>query len=130
MNEEIVKTRTENWPEDRVEILFLEGVLKRLPDHVRTLKALGDLYSWAGDADKSLSVDRMLTERCPDDEDVWYNLACSYALTHQPDQAFRALSRAIDTGYKNTERLLEDADLTILRSDKRFDELLHRIECL
>lgn len=41
---------------------------------------------------------------------VWYNLACSYALLNQPDDAFASLSRAIELGFTDFVGMGMDED--------------------
>jgi eukaryotic-like serine/threonine-protein kinase len=56
--------------------------------------------------------------------DSYYNLACVYARTNRPDDAFASLKLAMESGYTNADHAQEDSDLTSLRGDKRFEALL------
>ena len=49
-----------------------------------------------------------------------YNIACSYALLGDKEQAFMWLSRSFDMGMRNLERARTDADLVSLHDDPRF----------
>ena len=71
--------------EQGVELRFLEGVRARFPDDPLVLKALGDLYTRVGRIEDGLAVDRRLVRLCPEEEMVWYNLACSCALAGRTD---------------------------------------------
>lgn len=106
--------------DDEVELRFLEAVSSRSPDHVRVLQALGDLYTQTGRIREGLDVDLHLSRLVPLDGAVWYNLACSYALTGSIDEAFAALEKAVLTGYDDFEWMQEDGDLEPLHSDPRF----------
>ena len=64
----------------------------------------------------------------PDDPTAHYNLACSCALTGDPDGAFAALDQAVELGYGDLDLLRTDADLAALRTDPRFAPLLARVE--
>jgi len=55
---------------------------------------------------------------------VMYNLACLEALDGNTDEAFTWLEGSIDAGYGDPDWMLEDEDLTGLREDVRFGELL------
>ncbi len=112
---------------DQVEIRFLEGVRTRCPHDTRVLKALGDLYTRAGELDKGLRVDRDLSRRCPDEPEVWYNLGCSCALLGEKEAAFDALERAVALGYNDHEWMSKDRDLRSLRRDPRFESLLQQL---
>ena len=111
----------------RIELGFLEGVRRRCPDATHVLKPLGDLYTRVGCYEEGLDVDLALTRLCPEDSEVWYNLGCSCALTSKPDEALKALARAIDLGYDDAEWMTHDEDLSALRDDPQFDALLERV---
>lgn len=51
---------------------------------------------------------------------VLYNIACSYALMGDNENAWKYLHQALDAGYNNYAHLLRDTDLEILRSDKKW----------
>jgi tetratricopeptide (TPR) repeat protein len=52
-----------------------------------------------------------------------YNIACSYALLGEKDQAFKWLEKAMDLGYRNLQVVRIDTDLKLLRDDPRFIKL-------
>lgn len=110
-----------------VELDFLEGLRRRLPNHEGILKALGDLYTRSGDYEAGMQVDERLVCLIPNQADVWYNLGCSYALVGRTDDAFHVLSRAIELGYDNYKWMLRDDDLRSLHSDMRFNKLLEQM---
>ena len=111
----------------RQELQFLERVAKRLPREPCVLKPLADLYTSAGFLDEGLLVDRKLVHLCPDESEVWYNLACSYALTDDKDAALKALETAVHRGYQDAEWMGKDQDLESLRGDVRFQQLLKHV---
>lgn len=111
----------------RVELGFLEGISRRCPDNPRVLRPLADLYTQVGRIREGLDVDVSLARLCPEDEIVWYNLGCSYALSDQVEHALEALSKAIDLGYTDWKAMLKDDDLESLREDRRFQTLLTRL---
>ncbi len=55
-----------------------------------------------------------------------YNLACLMAIKKQPDEAFKALDAATACGFNNPAHIERDPDLTPLREDKRFQQILAR----
>ena len=57
---------------------------------------------------------------------AYYQLACSYALNNQPQQAILYLRQAYERGYKNTENLMMDPDLAGLKKFKEFEDLLDK----
>ena len=110
---------------DVVELRFLEKVSARLPEDLEVLQALAELYTKTGEYDKGWGIDLRLSQLLPNDDLVWYNLGCSHALTHHFDEAFEALSKAIDLGYGDYDWMKTDPDLANLNDDPRFESLLN-----
>ncbi len=106
------------------ELSFLESLAQRCPQDAEILKALGDLYTQIGWYENGLKVDLELSRLCPQESLVWYNLACSYARLARKNEAFSALTQAVDLGYQDYHWLKEDADLKSIRNDRRFTKLL------
>ena len=88
---------------------------------------LGDAYTRAGEFQKGLELDLKLAQLKPENETIRYNLACSYALTGQTDNAIRNLSKALDLGYNDVKHLCEDHDLAPLKGDPRFQKLVEKL---
>ncbi len=112
-------------------ISFLEGIVRRDPGFVEALQTLGDHYTDCGRFEESLKVDQRLSELEPRDPLVFYNLACSYSLTRKFDLAASALNHALLLGYRDFKWLVEDPDLTNLRSHPAFrciEERLRRMK--
>jgi tetratricopeptide (TPR) repeat protein len=109
---------------DVVELQFLQNVARRLPGDVEVLQALADLYTKTGQYEKGLDIDVQLSQLLPTDDLVWYNLGCSYALTNQADEAFEALTKAVELGYGDYDWMKTDPDLNNLHKDPRFESLL------
>ncbi len=119
-NEKKAKTSPEDLRALDVEIEFLEGLARRETGWVEALKLLGDAYTRRGRIAEGLRVDERLAGLCPEDPEVHYNLACSLSLSHQFDQAFAALDRAFQLGYKDLDSLSKDPDLANLRQHPLF----------
>ena len=58
---------------------------------------------------------------------AYYNLACAYARVGRLEDAMVAVTRAVDEGFSNRQRLESDPDLAAVRADPRFRELLARL---
>jgi tetratricopeptide (TPR) repeat protein len=58
----------------------------------------------------------------------FYNLACAYAKYGEKELAFAALNRSFEYGYGSKQLIENDTDLTSLRSDSRFAELLTKVK--
>jgi predicted Zn-dependent protease len=107
-----------------VEMKFLEKIADRLPGDIEVLQALADIYTKNGKYAEGLRVDQMLSHQLPNDDLVWYNLGCSYALTNHHDEAFEALTKAVELGYGDYDWMKTDPDLNSLHQDPRFESLL------
>ncbi len=120
---------TEPETEDiQFEIVFYENVLKDSPDFIEALTALAETYTRAGEYEKGLQIDESLAVLCPEDPLVFYNLACSFALTNDTDKSLEALETAVRFGYDEPEHMKRDPDLKSLRKDGRFQKLLERLQ--
>ena len=111
----------------RIEVAFLEGVRARLPGHPAVVESLGCLYTEMGRYQEGLAADRQMVQMEPDSPTAWYNLACSLSLTHQPDDAFAALEKAIDLGYDDAEWMQDDDDFAPIKPDPRFARILAQL---
>ena len=60
--------------------------------------------------------------------DVYYNLACCYALTAQKKLALETLEKSIRVGFKDYRNMLNDSDFESIREDKKFKSLLEEIK--
>lgn len=99
---------------------FFEKILQERPKYIHALMALAEIYTARKLYHKGLELDKRLAELCPEDGVVFYNLACSYALVGEPDQAFAALEKSVELGYNDWKHMLSDADLKSLHRDPRF----------
>ena len=108
-----------------VELKFLEKIAVRLPEDLEVLQALAELYTKTRNYQEGLEIDIRLSQLLPNDDMVWYNLGCSYALTNKLNEAFNALTRAIDLGYADYDWMKTDSDLKNLYTDPRFESLLN-----
>jgi tetratricopeptide (TPR) repeat protein len=125
---EMKPARPKSEKEDlQFEIQFFEGIAKRDPSYIEALQVLGDAYTKSGQWEKGLLVDKRLARLCPDNPLVFYNLACSYSLMSEIDQAFSALRRAVRLGYRDARWLNKDPDLENLRHDTRFDDIRNNL---
>ncbi|MFB3919446.1 hypothetical protein BU251_08105 [Candidatus Velamenicoccus archaeovorus] len=112
------------------QIVFFEGILRRRPDYVDALIVLGEIYTKKGLYRKGLRVDKKLSRLRPDNPIVYYNLACSFSLLGDLSKSFEAIERAIALGYEDIAFMCKDPDLSNLRQDERFEELVEKAKRL
>jgi tetratricopeptide (TPR) repeat protein len=113
-----------------VEISFLEGLLRRDPAYVDALELLGDDYSRRGRHTDTLRVDEQIHHLRPADPNALFNLACSLALTSQPERALHELERALDLGYRDFKSIQRDPDLASVRKHSGYRRLRAKIRTL
>lgn len=110
------------------EIQFYEGILEKTGDFLQALIALGDLYTKKGLHQEGLDVDKKLSRLRPEDPIILYNLACSYSLLNNVDQAFAVIKLAVKYGYKDFGYLEQDTDLSNLLQTRRFRQYLSQLK--
>ena len=110
------------------EIDFFGGILKRKGDYIDVLRVMGNNLTLKGRFANGLDIDRRLVQLRPKDPLAHYNLACSFALLKQPDQALRILRKAIELGYRDFRYMREDHDLDSIRHDPRYRQLMREYE--
>jgi tetratricopeptide (TPR) repeat protein len=113
-----------------LEILFLEGVVRREPSYIEALQILGDDYTRRGRFAEGLKVDERLSRLRPEDSVVHYNLACSYSLTDQIESALDALETAINLGYRDFKSMDTDPDLKNVRQNAAYKKIRAKIRGL
>jgi Flp pilus assembly protein TadD len=122
-----INNQPEDLRENKQELEFLQAISRRLPEDTGIMRALGDLYTRTGAYADGLRVDERLSRLCAEDPVVWYNLACSLALSARLDDAFDALNRAVELGYNDYDGMKKDPDLSALHGDARFESILEWI---
>ena len=91
------------------------------------VESLGCLYTEMGRYQDGLAADRRMVQMDPASPTAWYNLACSLALTGQPDDAFAALEKAVALGYDDAEWMQDDDDFAPIKADPRFARILAQL---
>ena len=113
-------------PQLDFELGFYNGILSKLPDFADVLRAQSANHTLKGNMKDGLRVDQTLASLIPNDPDIQYNLACRYALLHQPDLALETLGHAVAIGYRDFRYMIQDRDLESIRKDPRFRKLIRK----
>lgn len=108
------------------QMAFYEGIVRENPNFAEALIALGEIYTKKGRYEKGLAVDRKLAKLRPDNPIIHYNLACSLSLLGDITGSFQAIQRAIELGYSDFVFMDHDPDLSNLKRDQRFLELMRK----
>jgi tetratricopeptide (TPR) repeat protein len=59
---------------------------------------------------------------------VFYNLACAYSKNNEKEQALEWLNKSIEVGFNQPQQLSVDPDLSTIRDDSRFKEIVAKAE--
>lgn len=108
------------------EVNLARAVIAHEPEHVDALQMLGGALTRLGRHAEALAVDRQVTRLAPSDPIAHYNLACSLSNLGAVDEAFGALERAVEFGYRDFGFLGKDPDLENVRKDARFEAFVAR----
>ncbi len=109
------------------EIRFFERLVKDQPFY-EALVCLANAYSASGFYEKGLEIDKKIISLNPDDMIANYNIACSYSLLNDIDNAIIYFKRAVLLGYDDIKGILSDPDLNNLRRDKRFSLFFNKMK--
>lgn len=110
------------------EIMFCENLIRANPNFVPALSYLGDVYTKMGLYEKGLVMDKRLVSLKPEDPIAHYNLACSFSLLGNIEEASKHLCKAVLFGYSDLSYILEDKDLANLRRDARFNDTFRKLK--
>jgi serine/threonine protein kinase/tetratricopeptide (TPR) repeat protein len=107
----------------------LREVLARHPqmDGIRPLLAIVFSARCEHEAARAMLTERV-REAAQADPDVAYWLASAYALEGERDEAFAWFERSIDLGNENLPWFRTDPNLALLREDRRFEQIIARLE--
>lgn len=107
---------------------FCGKILESRPSHIEALELAANHFTELGYFADGLRLDERLAQLKPNDPGVLYNLSCSLALTGNVDRALYELTNAVRRGYHDFHHMSVDRDLSILRGDPRFREVLKLAE--
>jgi non-specific serine/threonine protein kinase len=105
-----------------------EGVLEHhldlVPEDVRARILLANSYAYRGNKnDASQQIEKSVAMR-PNDSNVLYNAACTYALLGMKDEGLAMLVKSAEAGFSDFEWASRDADLASLHKEPEFKRVL------
>jgi len=115
--------------EECAEIRELQAkVMKRhlelVPEDVRARILLATFFALENHESEAVTELKTAVALRPNDSNILYNAACTYALLNRKQDALVLLKRAKEAGYINMEWALRDPDLTCLRDDPEFKAIV------
>ncbi|MGO8879445.1 MAG: tetratricopeptide repeat protein [Desulfomonilaceae bacterium] len=112
---------------DEATNLLKEGIAK-YPDSTALFSPYALALAMSGNFGDAIRWMRKAVDAEPGDPAHYYNLAGMYALNHQDTLAFQTLNTAIDRGYRNLNKILEDPVFERLRNQPEFEKIKSRLE--
>lgn len=97
-----------------------ERVLAIDPEDPIARANLGRVFKAQGNYARAIAEHKLAISIAPELPDLYYNVACYYALLKRKDDAITWLGKALDHGFGRMEWLRSDPDLSSLRGDERF----------
>jgi tetratricopeptide (TPR) repeat protein len=101
-----------------------ETVTKAEPSNNRAWSRLGMALQAMGQYVKAIEAYQHATQAGAANPATLYNLATAYSKTNNREKAFEWLQKAVAAGFAQVKQLEADADLTTLRDDARFKEVV------
>ncbi|MGA8830382.1 MAG: tetratricopeptide repeat protein, partial [Desulfomonilaceae bacterium] len=116
-----------NWNLDEANNLLKEGIAK-YPDSTALFSPYALALAMSGNFSQAIRWMRKAINAEPGDPAHYYNLAGMYALNHQDPLAFQTLNTAIDRGYRNLNKILQDPVFERLHNQPEFEKIKSRLE--
>jgi serine/threonine protein kinase/Flp pilus assembly protein TadD len=104
--------------------LALERHLEWVPDDVRARVLLAANHASSGNEPGAIRELQRAVALRPDDFNILYNAACTYAILQKKTEALALLKRAQKVGFLTMDWVARDPDLACLRDEPEFQQLL------
>jgi non-specific serine/threonine protein kinase len=104
-----------------------ERHLELHPDDVRAVYMGSNALCELGERARSLEWAARALSMDPEEALVLYNVSCAYSLLGETDKAIDCLEKAVDQGWGHKSWIENDSDFAPVRSNPRFQALLHRL---
>jgi len=102
----------------------LQRHLEWVPDDVRARVLLAGNYASDGTEAEAIKELQKAVALRPDDFNILYNAACTYAILNKKREALDLLKRAAKVGFLTMDWVARDPDLACLRDEPEFQQLL------
>jgi non-specific serine/threonine protein kinase len=105
------------------EIAVLEQQLRDVPEDVRARILLAADYAATQRDEAAVRELQKAVDLRPNDSNILYNAACTYAVLKRKPEAIGMLQRAKVAGYANPDWIRRDPDLACLHGEPGFEKL-------
>ncbi|MGI9077594.1 MAG: tetratricopeptide repeat protein, partial [Gemmatimonadaceae bacterium] len=104
----------------RREMKLIEERLELNPDDARACNLGAGVLANLGEKERALDFAERSLAIDSEDPMLLYNVACTYSVLGQHDDAITCLERAVDKGFGHKEWIEHDPDLNPIRANPRF----------
>jgi serine/threonine protein kinase/tetratricopeptide (TPR) repeat protein len=108
----------------RQQTAMLLQQLEQVPEDVRARVLLAGKYAGFGDEAAAARELQIAVALRPNDSNILYNAACTYALVNRTSESLDMLQRALAAGYHNLHWIARDPDLAVLRDLPEFRRIV------
>ena len=102
----------------------LEQQLSLVPEDVRARILLASNLAWLGRTEDAAAALQIAIALRPNDANILYNAACTYAILQNKPEALRLLKKLDEMGHLNKGYTRQDSDFECLHGDPEFEALL------
>ncbi|HVF38668.1 MAG TPA: tetratricopeptide repeat protein, partial [Gemmatimonadaceae bacterium] len=110
--------------ENRRAMKLIEERLELNPDDARAWNLGAAILATLGERDRAIEFARKSVAIDQDDPMLLYNVACTYSVLGQEEEALSALEHAVDKGYGHKDWLEHDSDFDPIRETPRFKAII------
>ena len=100
-----------------------EAHLREVPEDARSRSLLAGCYAEVGRPEDSRREATMAMTLRPNESSILYNAACTFCSLNQKGEAMDALSKAWRAGFRDSDWVRGDPDLSLLHEEPEFERL-------
>ncbi len=105
-------------------LMLIEERLELNPDDARAWNLGATILGMLNQTERAIEFMRTSVAIDPDDPQLLYNVACTYAVLGRTEEALTSLEHALDNGYGHKDWLLHDPDFNSIRDTPRFKAIV------
>jgi len=105
----------------------LQAHLTEVPEDARARTLLAGDYADLGRPDDAAREANMAITLRPNDALIAYNSACVFCSLNRKDEAIKALRKAWESGFRDSDWARNDPDLNALHNEPEFDRMFPRV---
>jgi serine/threonine protein kinase/Flp pilus assembly protein TadD len=109
---------------NRRAVIMIEERLELNPDDARAWNLGAAILARLGEKERAIEFARKSVAIDPDDAMMLYNVACTYSVLGQTEDALTTLEHAVDKGYGQKDWVAHDPDFDPIRETPRFKAIV------